>query len=107
MVDRSSPDLKGLAVGVGAFGIITRLFLDIQPTYMVRQDVYRDAPWDIVLDGFDEVMASAYSVSLWVPRTRSRHATCRYSCTRPPSRSRRSGRMVAPEGGGVGPAGGC
>lgn len=64
MVDRSSPDLKGLAVGVGAFGIITRLFLDIQPTYMVRQDVYRDAPWDIVLDGFDEVMASAYSVSL-------------------------------------------
>jgi hypothetical protein len=44
---------------------------------------------------------------LSVPRTRTRHATCTYSCTRPPSRSRRSGRMVAPEGGGVGPAGGC
>ena len=47
------------------------------------------------------------STLLWVPRTRSRHATCRYSCTRPPSRSRRSGRTVAPEGGGVRPAGGC
>jgi alditol oxidase len=63
-VDRVNPDLKALAVGMGAFGIITRLVLDIQPTYMVRQDVYRDAPWDTVLDGLDEVMASAYSVSL-------------------------------------------
>jgi alditol oxidase len=63
-VDRASPDLQALAVGVGALGIITRLVLDIQPTYMVRQDVYRDASWDIVLDGFDEVMSSAYSVSL-------------------------------------------
>ena len=43
----------------------------------------------------------------WVPRTVSRHATCTYSCTRPPSRSRRSSRMVAPEGGAVQPAGGC
>jgi len=63
-VDRSNPDLKALAVGLGAFGVITRLVLDVQPTYLVRQDVYRDAPWDTVLDAFDEVMASAYSVSL-------------------------------------------
>jgi alditol oxidase len=63
-VDRSNPDLKALAVGLGAFGIVTRLVLDIQPTYLVRQDVYRNAPWDTVLDAFDEVMASAYSVSL-------------------------------------------
>jgi xylitol oxidase len=63
-VDRSTPDLKALAVGLGAFGVITRLELDIQPTYLVRQDVYRNAPWDSVLDAFDAVMASAYSVSL-------------------------------------------
>jgi alditol oxidase len=63
-VDRSTPELKALAVGLGAFGVITRLVLDIQPTYLVRQDVYRNAPWDTVLDAFDEVMASAYSVSL-------------------------------------------
>ena len=43
---------------------------------------------------------------LRVPRTRSPHATCTYSCTRPPSRSRRSGRVPAPERGGVAPAGG-
>jgi hypothetical protein len=40
-------------------------------------------------------------LGLWVPRTLSRHATCMYSCMRPPSRSRRNGRMVAPERGGV------
>jgi alditol oxidase len=63
-VDRSNPDLKALAVGLGAFGVVTRVVLDIQPTYLVRQDVYRNAPWDTVLEAFDEVMASAYSVSL-------------------------------------------
>jgi alditol oxidase len=63
-VDRSDPDLKALAVGLGAFGVITRLVLDIQPTYLVRQDVYRNPPWNTVLEAFDEVMASAYSVSL-------------------------------------------
>jgi xylitol oxidase len=63
-VDHSNPDLKALAVGLGAFGVITRLVFDIEPTYLVRQDVYRNAPWDSVLDAFDAVMASAYSVSL-------------------------------------------
>src|SRR5919107_4244546 len=43
---------------------------------------------------------------LWVPRTLSRHATCTYSCMRPPSRFRRSGRMVASGSGGVAPVGG-
>ena len=63
-VDRSNPELKALGVGLGGFGIITRVVLDIQPTYLVRQDVYRNAPWDTVLEAFDAVMASAYSVSL-------------------------------------------
>jgi hypothetical protein len=48
-------------------------------------------------------------VTVWVPRTLSRHATCTYSCRRPPSRSRRSGRRLAfmGVGGGVRPVGGC
>ena len=44
--------------------------------------------------------------TLWVPRTGSPHATCRYSWTRPPSRSRRSGRMVALGSGGLVSVGG-
>ncbi len=63
-IDRSSEHLPALAVGLGAFGIITRVTLDIEPSYLVRQDVYRNAPWETVLEHLDEVMASAYSVSL-------------------------------------------
>lgn len=63
-VDRSNPELKALAVGLGAFGVITRVVLDMQPSYLVRQDVYRNAPWETVLEAFEAVMASAYSVSL-------------------------------------------
>ncbi len=63
-VTRSSEDLAAIAVGLGAFGIITRVTLDMEPTYLVRQDVYRYAPWETVLGHLDEIMASAYSVSL-------------------------------------------
>jgi hypothetical protein len=44
--------------------------------------------------------------SMWVPRTESPHAACRYSWTRPLSRSRRCTRMAAPERGRVPPMGG-
>ncbi len=63
-VDCSSPDLPAVAVGLGAFGVITAITLDIQQSFQVRQDVYRGAPWDSVLAELDAVMASAYSVSL-------------------------------------------
>ena len=63
-VDRSDPDLAALAVGLGAFGVITRLTLDVEPSYLVRQDAYLNAPWDTVIAELDEIMASAYSVSL-------------------------------------------
>jgi hypothetical protein len=59
------------------------------------------------LRGLVEAPSECCLVALWVPRTLSPHATCTYSWMRPPSRSRRSGRTVAPErGGGVLPAGG-
>ncbi len=63
-IDRTSEHLPALAVGLGAFGVITRVTVDIQPSFLVRQDVYRDASWETVLARLDEVMASAYSVSL-------------------------------------------
>ncbi|MGH1490799.1 MAG: D-arabinono-1,4-lactone oxidase [Acidimicrobiales bacterium] len=63
-IDRSNPDLAAIAVGLGAFGVVTRLELDVQPSYQMRQDVYAEAPWGTVLAAFDEVMASAYSVCL-------------------------------------------
>ena len=61
---RATRRSTAMAVGLGMFGVITRVVLEIQPTYRVRQDVYVGAPWDGVLEAFDEIMAGAYSVSL-------------------------------------------
>ena len=63
-VDRSMAELGAMAVGLGAFGVITRITLDVEPSYLVRQDIYEGARWDTVLANLDEIMASAYSVNL-------------------------------------------
>ena len=64
-VDRSHPQFEGMVVSLGGLGIVTRLTLDIQPTFSVRQDVYADLPWDVALAEFEEITSSAYSVSLF------------------------------------------
>lgn len=62
--DRTHPELAAMVVGLGAFGVITEVTLDVEPTYLVRQDLYRQTTWDMVLANLDEIMASAYSVNL-------------------------------------------
>ena len=62
---RSDPDFDGMPVGLGAFGIVVRVTLDIEPSYLVRQDAYTALPWDRVLAELAPVMSAAYSVSLF------------------------------------------
>ncbi len=56
---------RGAVVGLGALGVITRITLDIQPTYQVRQYVYEDMPLAQMRHHFDEIQSSGYSVSLF------------------------------------------
>jgi len=56
---------RGAVVGLGALGVITRITLDIQPTYSVRQYVYEDLPLAQMKDHFDDIQSSGYSVSLF------------------------------------------
>ncbi|HEU5334271.1 MAG TPA: FAD-binding protein [Actinocrinis sp.] len=63
--DRSAPDFAGMPVGLGAFGIVVRVTLDIEPTYLVRQDAYTGLPWDRLLADVGGVLGAAYSVSLF------------------------------------------
>ena len=63
-IDRSHPDHAALAIGLGAFGIITRLTLDLVPSYQMRQDMYHDIDWVLAHENFDELLASAYSVNI-------------------------------------------
>lgn len=65
-VRRGDPDFDGMVVHLGALGIVTRITLDVQPSYLVRQDVYDDLPWEALLDDFDAVASAGYSVSVFL-----------------------------------------
>ncbi len=45
--------------------VVTRLTLDLQPAFNVRQDVFRELPLAALETHFDEIMASGYSVSVF------------------------------------------
>jgi alditol oxidase len=62
---RGDPGFDGLAVGLGAFGVVVRVALDVQPSYLVRQDVYVGLRWDRALSELDQILSAAYSVSLF------------------------------------------
>src|SRR6266404_263696 len=52
---RDGEAFLGAAVGLGALGVIAKVTLDIQPTYMVRQYVYENLPLGEVKDHFDAI----------------------------------------------------
>ncbi len=56
---------RGAVVGLGALGVITRVTLDVQPTYQMRQWVYENLPFAQMKEHFDAIQASGYSVSLF------------------------------------------
>jgi len=62
---QNAEEFRGAVVGLGALGAITKVTLDIQPTYFMRQYVYEDLPLSAVRDHFDAIESSAYSVSLF------------------------------------------
>jgi len=51
--------------GLGACGIVTRVTLDLQPTYQVAQSVYRSLSFDQLKNHFDDIFGGGYSVSLF------------------------------------------
>src|ERR1700681_2326540 len=56
---------RGAVVGLGALGVITKVTLDIEPTYTMRQYVYETLPLSAMRDHFDAIESSGYSVSLF------------------------------------------
>jgi alditol oxidase len=64
-VVRGDADFPGVAVGLGAFGIISRLTLDILPTFDIQQDSFIDLPGDELVGSFDAISSAAYSVSVF------------------------------------------
>jgi xylitol oxidase len=60
------PDrFAGAVVGLGGLGVVTRLTLDVSPTFDMHQVVYENLPLAQVEAQFDAIMSSGYSVSLF------------------------------------------
>ena len=65
LVNRDDPLFPAVVVGLGATGIITRVTLEVEPSFQVRQRVYEDLPWEALWEDLDGVFASGYSVSVF------------------------------------------
>jgi alditol oxidase len=62
---RGDADFDGLVVGLGAIGAVTRLTLDVEPAYEVRQRVFEALPWEALFEHFDAITAAGDSVSVF------------------------------------------
>ena len=65
-------EFDGAVVSLGALGIVSRITLDIEPTFDVRQDVYSGLSWSSLLENYDGIVSRAYSTSIftrWVDDT--------------------------------------
>lgn len=66
----SDPDIfDGMVVSLGAMGIVTSLTLDLQPSFDMKQFVYLDLPIASLKADFHNMLASAYSISLFTDWT--------------------------------------
>jgi alditol oxidase len=59
------PEFYGTVVNLGALGVVTKITLDLVPTFQVRQDVYLQLPMAQLENHFHEIMSAGYSVSLF------------------------------------------
>ncbi|MGB3144459.1 MAG: D-arabinono-1,4-lactone oxidase [Maribacter sp.] len=57
--------LNACVVSLGALGIITKMTLEIEPTFEVRQDVFQNLPLESLKENFDAILSGGYSVSLF------------------------------------------
>ena len=62
---KGDEDFAAAVVHLGALGIVTKLTLEIQRTFDVRQDVFQNLPLASLVENFDAILSGGYSVSLF------------------------------------------
>jgi alditol oxidase len=63
--DTDGERFNAAVVALGGLGIITKLALDVQPAYQVRQFVFEHLPMQQLHENFEAIMSAGYSVSLF------------------------------------------
>lgn len=63
--DKNSDQFYGAVVALGAIGVVTKVTLNLQPTFNMKQVVYRNMPMVELKDHLNSIMSSGYSVSLF------------------------------------------
>jgi alditol oxidase len=63
-LQRGDADFEGAVVHLGALGVVTRITLDVEPAFELRQRVFEGLSWDALEEHFDAVTAAGYSVSV-------------------------------------------
>ena len=63
--DKDGEEFFGAVVSLGGLGVITRMTLDLEPTFEVQQYAYENLPFAQMLRHFDDITARAYSVSFF------------------------------------------
>ncbi len=62
---RGDDGFEGLVVGLGALGVVTRVTLDVEPAYEIRQRVFEGLAWDALYEHLDTITALGQSVSVF------------------------------------------
>ncbi|MEP6596111.1 MAG: FAD-binding protein [Ginsengibacter sp.] len=63
--DKDGEKFLAAVVGLGALGVVTKVTLDIQPAYMMRQNVFLKLPMTQLKEHFEQILSAGYSVSLF------------------------------------------
>lgn len=63
--EKDGDHFNGAVVALGALGVVTKVTLDLLPTFAISQDVYEKLPMHHLDEHFDAIMSAGYSVSLF------------------------------------------
>jgi len=63
--EKDGEQFLGAVVNLGGIGVVTKVTLDVQPTFMVKQNVFENLAFENLKDNFDKIMSAGYSVSLF------------------------------------------
>lgn len=64
-VTQDDDDFSGMVVGLGAYGLVTKMTLKLIPGFQMWQQLFLKLPHSTLFENYEKIVSSAYSVSLF------------------------------------------